>query len=108
MNVILSMSKEKSKSTSGWNSIKDYEHEKDEYKKWKSYKEAMVFEEAKGRAKGVRALATQAYSLAHRQARLQRRWWDIVWEEGNEAFKQRAPSEWGHHLGLVRAKKCSI
>jgi hypothetical protein len=33
MNVILSMSKEKSKSTSGWNSIKDYEHEKDEYKK---------------------------------------------------------------------------
>jgi hypothetical protein len=25
--------KEKSKSTFGWNSIKEYEHEKDEYKK---------------------------------------------------------------------------
>jgi hypothetical protein len=33
MNVVLNMSKEKSKSASSWNSIKEYEHGKDESKK---------------------------------------------------------------------------
>jgi hypothetical protein len=36
MNVVLNMSKEKSKSTFGWNSIKEYEHGKNESKKMKS------------------------------------------------------------------------
>jgi hypothetical protein len=95
MNIVLKMFKEKSKSTSGWNSIKKYEHGKDESKKWKTYIEAMVFKEAKGRANRARALTTQAYSPTHPKARLQRKWRDTVWEVENEAFKQRAPSERG-------------
>jgi hypothetical protein len=70
MNVVLNMSKEKSKSTSSWNSIKEYEHGKNESQKWKAFREAMIFEEAKGRAKGVRALTTLAYSPTHPKAKL--------------------------------------
>jgi hypothetical protein len=74
----------------------------------------MVFEEAKGRAKGVRALTTQAYSLTHSQARLQRL--DSKEDDGTLYEKKgMKPSNKGHHLnggtellGLACAKKCSI
>jgi len=74
----------------------------------------MVFEEAKGRAKGVRALTTQAFALAHPHAGLQRL--DSKKDDGTLYEKKgMKPSNKGHRLnggtellGLVRAKKCSI
>jgi len=52
MNVNLNMSKEKSKSPFGWNSIKEFEHNKDEFGGWRTYKILMVSKEVEVGARG--------------------------------------------------------
>jgi hypothetical protein len=64
MNVNLHTFKEKSKFSLGWNYIKKFKHNNDEFKGWRLEKKPMVSEKAKGGAKGVKAFTTQAYSLA--------------------------------------------
>jgi len=64
MNVDLNAYKKKSKFAFGWNSIKKFEHNKDEFKGWRADKKPMVLKKAKGGAKGVKSFITQAYSLA--------------------------------------------
>jgi len=46
MNANLNMFFKKSKSTSSWNSIKKFEHDKNEYGKWKAYKAIMISKKA--------------------------------------------------------------
>jgi hypothetical protein len=60
MNFNLNMSKVKSKFVFGWNSINEFEHGKDEFKGWRTYKAIMVSEEAKVGAKGVNIINLQA------------------------------------------------
>jgi len=55
MNVDLIMSKLNSKFTFSWNSIKKFEHGKDEFGGWKVCKILMVSEKAKVGTKGARA-----------------------------------------------------
>ncbi len=65
MKADLNMSKEKSKSVSNWNSIKEFERGKDEFEGSKACKAIMVSKEAEVSAKRVTALTTRAYSPTH-------------------------------------------
>jgi hypothetical protein len=53
MNSNLKVFKKKFKFGSNWDSTKESEHDKNEFEKWKAYKEAMIFEEAEIGAKGA-------------------------------------------------------
>jgi hypothetical protein len=70
MTADLKASKEKSKSTLGYNSIKEFEHGKDEFKGRIIFLKTMVFEKAKIGARGSKTLAKQTYSFVCLKAKL--------------------------------------
>jgi hypothetical protein len=71
----LNMSKEKFKFASSYNSIKEYEHGKNEYGGWKACRKIMVSEKIKARAKGALAFRAWTYSLAHLKVKFWQKWW---------------------------------
>jgi hypothetical protein len=85
----------KSKSTFGHNSIKKFEHDKDEFRGWEACKKTMIFKEAKIGAKRVIIFTTWTYSLAHLKFKLWWRWWGFEWKEKDGASKGKAPFEKG-------------
>ncbi len=93
MNVDVNMFKEKSKSISGWNSIKKSKQGNNKSRGWKSCKIIMVSKKVKIGTKEAKAFTTQTYSPTCLNAKLQWRWWGPEWKEKDDTFKGRAPFE---------------
>lgn len=92
MNVDLNVSKEKSKSTYGWNSIKEFEHNKDESKRWKVDKKTNGLWKGQRWGKGGESLHNTTYSFACLGLNL---------DEDNgvpSGMKGMGPFKEGHHL----------
>jgi len=76
----LNIIKEKLKSTSGSNSIKESKHGTHESRRWRTCKAIMFSKEAKASARGTKAFTTQTYSLTCLKVKLWWRWWGPKWK----------------------------
>ncbi len=89
------MFEEKSKYAFSYNFIKKTKHGNDEWGGWKAYKETMIFEKAKVKAKRVKAFAAWPYSHVPFKVELWWKWCNLEWEKKDGVSKEKAPFKYG-------------